>query len=190
MHRYQTYNFCFQLLRQKILWAYNIVAVCCKSQVRENLLISNRFTSIQGKTISRLSEFRVSFQNFRVSFWHPKTAWKNTVLCTKDILLLCSTKYEKTTWASHHKNHCTQNALIKWKSDVVRMQLGICSHFAFSIPSKENWHFAVKIQILLLPYKRIKMINLALPTAVNNHSVSIRCRNSPRISGKYFQQFV
>ena len=74
MHRHQTYNFRFQLLRQKIVWAYNIAAVCCKSHVQENMLISNRVTSIQGKTISRLSEFRVSFQNFRVSFWHPKTA--------------------------------------------------------------------------------------------------------------------
>jgi len=186
MHRYQTYNFRFQLLRQKTVWAYNIAAVCCKSHVQENMLISNRFTSIQGKTISRLSEFRVSFQNFRVSLWHPKTA----VLCTKGILLLCSTKYEKTTWASHHKNHYTHNTLIKWKSDFVLMQLCIWSHFSFSIPSKENWHFAIKIQICLLPYKRIKMINLALPTAVNNHSVSIGCRNSLRISGKYFQQFV
>jgi len=143
MHRYQTYNYRFQLLRQKIMWANNNAAVCCKSHVQENMLISNHFTSIQGKTISRLSEFRASFQNFRVSFWHPKTAWKNTVLCTEGILLLCSTKYGKITWASHHKNHYTQNTLIKWKSDFVRMQLGIWSHFTFSIPSKENWRFAI-----------------------------------------------
>jgi len=50
-----------------------------------------------------------------------------------------------------------------------------------------SWYVYYR-QICLLPLKRIKMINLALPTAVNNHSVSIRCRNSPRISGKYFQQ--
>jgi len=31
-------------------------------------------TSIQGKTISWLSEVRVLLQNFRVSFWHPKSA--------------------------------------------------------------------------------------------------------------------
>jgi len=31
------------------------------------MLISNPFTSIQGKTISQLSEFRMSF-------WHPKPA--------------------------------------------------------------------------------------------------------------------
>jgi len=74
MHRYQTYNFRFQLLRQKIVWAYNIAAVCCNNHVQENMLISNSFTSRQGKTISRLSEIRMSFQNFRVSFWHPKTA--------------------------------------------------------------------------------------------------------------------
>ena len=30
--------------------------------------------TLQGKTISCLSEFRVSLQNIRVSFWHPKTA--------------------------------------------------------------------------------------------------------------------
>jgi len=29
MHRYQTYNIRFQLLRQKIVSAYNIAAVCC-----------------------------------------------------------------------------------------------------------------------------------------------------------------
>jgi len=39
------------------------------------MLSSNRLASIQGKTISPwLSEFRLSLQNFRVSFWHPKTA--------------------------------------------------------------------------------------------------------------------
>ena len=69
MRRYQTYNFRFQLLRQKIVSAYNIAAVCCNSHVQENELSSIRFTSIQGKTILWLSEFRVSF-------WHPKTAWK------------------------------------------------------------------------------------------------------------------
>jgi len=47
---------------------YNIAAVCWYSKVQENILISNHFTSIQGKTISGLSEFRVSLQNFRVSF--------------------------------------------------------------------------------------------------------------------------
>jgi len=67
MHKYQTFNFCFQLLRQKIASAYNVAAVCCNSHVPENILSSNRFTSIQVKTISWLSEFRVSF-------WQPKTA--------------------------------------------------------------------------------------------------------------------
>jgi len=47
--------------------------------VQENMLSSNRFTSIQSKTTSKLSEFRVSLQNFRVSFWHPKTAYKTLV---------------------------------------------------------------------------------------------------------------
>jgi len=36
------------------------------------MLILFRFTSIQGKTKSWLSEFRVSLQNLRVSFWKPK----------------------------------------------------------------------------------------------------------------------
>jgi len=74
MHRSQTYNFRFQLLRQKIVSACNIATVCCNLHVQENLLSSNRFTSIQSKTISNLSEFRVSVQNFRLSFWHPKPA--------------------------------------------------------------------------------------------------------------------
>jgi len=54
--------------------------------VQENVFISNRFTSIQSKSIFWFSEFRVSFQNFRVSFWHPKTAWK------KHWLIVCSAK--------------------------------------------------------------------------------------------------
>jgi len=68
VRRYQTYNFRFQLLRQKIVSAHNIAAVCYNRHVQENMLISNRFTSIQSKSIFRLSEFRVSLQNFRVSF--------------------------------------------------------------------------------------------------------------------------
>jgi len=68
MYSYQTCTFRFQLLRQKIVSVYDIAAVCCNSHVQENMLSSNRFTSIQSKTISRLSEFRVSLQNFRVSF--------------------------------------------------------------------------------------------------------------------------
>jgi len=67
MHRYQIYNFRFQLLRQKIVSTYKIAAVSCNSHVQQNTLSSNRFTSVQGNTISWLSEFRVSF-------WHPKTA--------------------------------------------------------------------------------------------------------------------
>jgi len=62
---------------EKCVGLYKIVAVCCTSHVQESMISSNRFTSIQGKTISRLSEFRVALQNFRVSFWwaslwHPK----------------------------------------------------------------------------------------------------------------------
>jgi len=68
MQRYQTYNFRFQLLRQKIVSAYNVAAVCCNSHVQENMLSLNRFTLIQDKTITWLSEFRLSLQNFRVSF--------------------------------------------------------------------------------------------------------------------------
>jgi len=68
MHRYQAYNFRFQLLRQKNVSAYNIAAVCCKGHVQEIMLTSNRFTSMHSKTTSGLSEFRVSLQNFRVPF--------------------------------------------------------------------------------------------------------------------------
>jgi len=68
MHRYhQAYSFHFQL-RRKNVSAHNIVAVCCNGHVQENMVSSNRFTSTQGKTIPRLSEFRVSLQNFRVLF--------------------------------------------------------------------------------------------------------------------------
>jgi len=68
MPKYQTYDFRFQLLRQKNVSAYNIAAVCCNNHVQENMLFSDGFTSLQGKTTSRLSEFRVSLQNFRASF--------------------------------------------------------------------------------------------------------------------------
>ena len=77
MSKHQTYNFRSQFLRLKIVSAYNIAAVCCNSLVQKNMLSSHLFTSIQGKTISWLSEFRVSLQNFKVSCWHPKTALKN-----------------------------------------------------------------------------------------------------------------
>jgi len=74
MHRWRNYSFPSQLLRQKNVSAYNIATVCCNSHVQENELSSDSFTSIRGKTISWLSEFRTSLQNFRVAFWHPKTA--------------------------------------------------------------------------------------------------------------------
>jgi len=45
-----------------------ITAVCCNSQVLVNMLTSSRFSSIQGKTISRILEFGVSLQYFRMSF--------------------------------------------------------------------------------------------------------------------------
>jgi len=51
MHNHQTYNFRFQLLRQKIVSAYNIAAVCCNSHVQEKMVSSNRFISIEGKNI-------------------------------------------------------------------------------------------------------------------------------------------
>jgi len=72
-YRYQTYHFRFQILHQKVVSAYNIAAVSCNSNMQENMLSQNRFASIQGKTVSWLSEFGVSLQNFRVSFRHPKT---------------------------------------------------------------------------------------------------------------------
>ena len=70
MHRYQIYNFRFQLLRQEIVPACNIATVFCNLHVQENLLSWKNFTSRQSKTISRFLEFRVPLQNFRVSFWH------------------------------------------------------------------------------------------------------------------------
>jgi len=36
------------------------------------MLSSNRFTSRQNHIL--VSEFKVSLQNFGVTFWHPKTA--------------------------------------------------------------------------------------------------------------------
>jgi len=63
-------NFCTRKLCRPMITA----AVCCNSHVQEDMISSNGFTSIQGKTISWLSEFRVSLQKFGVSFRHPKTA--------------------------------------------------------------------------------------------------------------------
>jgi len=48
MHRYHSYNFRFQLPRQRIVSVHNNAA-CCNSHVQENMLSSNRFTSIQAK---------------------------------------------------------------------------------------------------------------------------------------------
>ena len=44
--------------------------------VQENRLSSNRFTSIQDKTISSLPKVSGSFQSFSVLFQHPKTTQK------------------------------------------------------------------------------------------------------------------
>jgi len=51
MQRHHTYNFHFQIQCQKIVSTYNIVTVCCNSHMQENMLSSNRFTSIPGKTV-------------------------------------------------------------------------------------------------------------------------------------------
>ena len=113
MRRYQTYNFRFQLLRQKIVSAYNIAAVCCNSHVQENELSSIRFTSIQGKTILWLSEFRVSF-------WHPTNCLKNTVLRYPYIH---KQSYEDTFFNCKYPylfmkaKNCTKNVLLS-KTDV------------------------------------------------------------------------
>jgi len=66
MHRYHTYNFRFQIQYQKIVSGYNIAAVCCNSYEQENMLSSNRFTSRQNHIL--VSEFKVSLQNFWVTF--------------------------------------------------------------------------------------------------------------------------
>jgi len=39
VHRCYTYNFRFQLLRQKIVSAYNVADVCCNSHVQECMLL-------------------------------------------------------------------------------------------------------------------------------------------------------
>jgi len=44
--------------------------------VEKSMFSSNRFTSAESKTISWFSKLGVSLQTFRVSFWHPKTAYK------------------------------------------------------------------------------------------------------------------
>ena len=46
--RCHSYNFRFQLPRQRIVSVHNNAA-CCNSHVQENMLSSNRFTSIQAK---------------------------------------------------------------------------------------------------------------------------------------------
>ena len=48
MHRYHSYNFRIQLLRQKIVSVCNIAAVCCNSHVQENILSLNRFTQYKA----------------------------------------------------------------------------------------------------------------------------------------------
>ena len=57
-----------------------IAAVCCNSQVHVNMLTSSRFSTIQSKTISEISESGVSLQYFKVSFSHTKSALKYTGL--------------------------------------------------------------------------------------------------------------
>jgi len=83
MHRHQAYNFRLQLLSQKNVSAYNIATVCYNGHVQENMLSSNRFTSIQSKTISRLSEFRVSLQILVCNFDTQKRLKKHCpgVIC-------------------------------------------------------------------------------------------------------------
>jgi len=64
IHRYHTYNFRFQLLRRKIVLAYNIAAVCCKSHVQENMLSSfPKFYLDTRQNHISVSEFEVSLQN-------------------------------------------------------------------------------------------------------------------------------
>ena len=68
VHTYLTSNFGFQLLRQRIVSAYNIAAVCCNSHVRKSMFPQILLRQYRGKTIYRHSAFRVSLQNFMVSF--------------------------------------------------------------------------------------------------------------------------
>ena len=80
MHRNHTHNFRFQLVRQKIVSNYNI-ATCCNSHVKENMLSSNCFNSIQVKTICWLAKFMVSLQNYMYHFDTQKRL-KNTMVVT------------------------------------------------------------------------------------------------------------
>jgi len=82
-------NFRCLLLGQRLVSAYHC-SRCWNSHVQENMLSANRFTVLQGKTASSwLSEFWVSLQNFQVSFWHPKTAYKTLTKIKKDVKASC-----------------------------------------------------------------------------------------------------
>jgi len=79
MHRDHTYNFRFQLLRQKTATAYDIAAVCCNSRVRENVLSSKRFTSKQGKIISLAFRIQGVIAKFWGVIFTPKNSLKRTL---------------------------------------------------------------------------------------------------------------
>jgi len=81
MHRNHTHNFRFQIMRQKIVSTY-IIATCCNSHVKENMLSSNCFNSIQVKTICWLAKFMVSLQNYMYHFDTQKRL-KNTMVVTR-----------------------------------------------------------------------------------------------------------
>ena len=52
----------------------NMAAVCCNSHVQENMLLLKSFYFNTSQNHTWFSEFKVSLQNSRVPFWHPKTS--------------------------------------------------------------------------------------------------------------------
>ena len=89
MHRYHAYHIPFQLLCQKIVSAYDFAAACCNSYVQENMLYSNRFTSIQGKTISWFQNLgfycKIWGCHFDTQKWLKKTLkWTMSCFRSKD----------------------------------------------------------------------------------------------------------
>jgi len=120
MHRDHTYNFRFQLLRQKTVTAYDIAAVCCNSRVRENVLSSKRFTSKQGKIISLAFRIQGVIAKFWGVIFTPKNSLKRTLTfewqtdpqaALQRHQRVASYQYVPTRFPAHQKVHVNKRLL-------------------------------------------------------------------------------
>jgi len=101
MHRYHTYNFRFQLLRQKIVWAYNIADVCCNGHVQENML--SQIVSLEYKTKAYLGIQNLGC-HYKISGCHFDTQnrLKNTAL----VATITKVRSAKTATHLLHHSQC------------------------------------------------------------------------------------